>query len=224
MLDMGFEPQIRRVVRAMPPTTARHTLLFSATFPDAIQRLAREFLRPYVWIGVGRVGSTVDGIEQRIVRAAPDKRKKLQLVVAALGERRGRTLVFVEKKRTATWLKKMLRAGGPADAPPEERFPPEAAEDIHGDRSQSQREAALASFRAGNCKVLVATDVAARGLDIAGVEHVINMDMPLARDDFDSCACQTETNATPAAAAPWPLSPFFNEPHPRPHPRRDRHP
>ena len=144
MLDMGFEPQIRRVVRAMPPTTARHTLLFSATFPDAIQRLAREFLRPYVWIGVGRVGSTVDGIEQRIVRAAPDKRKKLQLVVAALGERRGRTLVFVEKKRTATWLKKMLRAGGPADAPPEERFPPEAAEDIHGDRSQSQREAALA--------------------------------------------------------------------------------
>jgi superfamily II DNA/RNA helicase len=217
-------PQIRRIVRAMPPAAERQTLLFSATFPPPIQQLAKEFLRPYVWIGVGRVGSTSEGIEQRVWSAVADKRSKLMQVVAALGERSGRSLVFVEKKRSATWVKKMLRNGGASDAPEGERFEPIAAEDIHGDRSQSQREAALASFRAGNCKVLVATDVAARGLDIAGVEHVINMDMPLARDDFDSCACQTETNATPAAAAPWPLSPFFNEPHPRRHPRRDRHP
>jgi superfamily II DNA/RNA helicase len=109
-------------------------------------------------------------------------------VVRALGERDGRTLVFVEKKRSATWLKKMLRNGGASDAPPHERFTPVAAEDIHGDRSQSQREAALAAFRSGACRVLVATDVAARGLDVAGVEHVINMDLPFARDDFDSYA------------------------------------
>ena len=86
MLDMGFEPQIRKIVRAMPPTAERQTLLFSATFPPTIQQLAKEFLRPYVWIGVGRVGSTVDGIEQRIWLAQPDKRKKLEQVVLALSE------------------------------------------------------------------------------------------------------------------------------------------
>ena len=86
MLDMGFEPQIRRIVRAMPLTAERQTLLFSATFPPPIQQLAREFLRPYVWIGVGRVGSTVDGIEQRVWLAQPDKRKKLEQVVLALSE------------------------------------------------------------------------------------------------------------------------------------------
>ena len=110
----------------------------------------------------------------------------VRLVMQTLGERDGRTLVFVQKKRTATWLKKQLRNGGPADGGPDERFPPVAAEDIHGDRSQSQRESALAAFRAGTCRVLVATDVAARGLDIGGVEHVINMDLPFAKDDFDS--------------------------------------
>ena len=186
MLDMGFEPQIRRIVRVMPPPAQRHTLLFSATFPETIQKLAKEFLRPYVWIAVGRVGSTVEGITQRIWEAAADKRQKLGLVVKALAERDGRTLVFVEKKRSATWLKKMLRAGGPADAPPEERFPPEAAEDIHGDRSQSQREAALADFRAGAATCLVATDVAARGLDVPDVAHVIQFDLPNGKDDFDA--------------------------------------
>ena len=169
--------QIRKIVRECPSAADRHTLLFSATFPPAIQQLAKEFLRPYVWIGVGRVGSTVEGIEQRIWQATAEKRAKLAQVVQALAERSGRTLVFVEKKRSATWLKKMLRNGGASDAPEAERFAPVAAEDIHGDRSQSQREAALSSFRAGSCRVLVATDVAARGLDVQGVEHVINMDL-----------------------------------------------
>jgi len=112
MLDMGFEPQIRKVVAAMPPREGRQTLLFSATFPREIQTLAAHFLRPHVWIAVGRVGSTVGNITQRIVLATADKRAKLALVVAALGERGGRSLVFVEKKRTATWLKKMLCRGG----------------------------------------------------------------------------------------------------------------
>ncbi|KOO24676.1 ATP-dependent RNA helicase ded1, partial [Chrysochromulina tobinii] len=177
---------IRRIVRTMPAAAERHTLLFSATFPAPIQQLAKEFLRPYVWIGVGRVGSTVEGIEQRVWLATADKRAKLALVVKALADRSGRSLVFVEKKRTATWLKKTLRHGGPAEGGEEERFEPIAAEDIHGDRSQSQREAALAAFRSGSCRVLVATDVAARGLDVPGVEHVINMDLPFAREDFDS--------------------------------------
>ena len=188
MLDMGFEPQIRRIVQQsdMPPKERRQTLLFSATFAPEVQKLAAAFLRPYVWIAVGRVGSTVENIEQRLVLAPADKREKLRLAAKALAECDGRTLVFVQKKRTAVWLKHCLRRGGPGDAKPSEKFSPVVAEDIHGDRSQPQREAALKKFREGSCKVLVATDVAARGLDIGGVQHVINFDLPLASQDFDS--------------------------------------
>jgi superfamily II DNA or RNA helicase len=90
------------------------------------------------------------------VEATPDKRHKLRLVVQALfSGPPGRTLIFVQKKRTATWLKKQLRNGGPSDGGPEEQFQPTAAEDIHGDRSQSQRESALDAFRSGKCLVLV---------------------------------------------------------------------
>jgi len=189
MLDMGFEPQIRRLVlqSGMTPKDRRQTLMFSATFPPKIQLLAAEFLRAYTWIAVGRVGSTTDSITQVFVKASPDKRHKLKLVVAALRNGpTGRTLIFVQKKRTATWVKNLLCKGGPSDGDSDERFPPIPAEDIHGDRSQPQREAALAAFRSGTCRVLVATDVAARGLDIGGVEHVINMDLPTADEEFDS--------------------------------------
>jgi ATP-dependent RNA helicase DDX3X len=189
MLDMGFEPQIRRLVlkSGMTAKEKRQTFMFSATFPTKIQLLASEFLRAYTWIAVGRVGSTTDSITQVIVKASPEKRDKLRLVVEAIEKGpSGRTLVFVQKKRTATWLKKQLANGGPDDGNDSERFTPIRAEDIHGDRSQSQRETALAKFRAGTCRVLVATDVAARGLDISGIEHVINMDLPTDADDFDS--------------------------------------
>ena len=189
MLDMGFEPQIRRLVlqSGMTCKENRQTLLFSATFPPKIQTMAAEFLRTYTWIAVGRVGSTTDTITQVLVKASPDKQQKLKLVVEALQKGpTGRTLIFVQKKRTATWVKNLLCKGGPSDGNASERFTPIPAEDIHGDRTQPQREAALAAFRSGACRVLVATDVAARGLDIGGVEHVINMDLPTAVDDFDS--------------------------------------
>ena len=198
MLDMGFEPQIRRLVLQSNMTSkekGRQTLLFSATFPAKIQQLARAFLRDsFAWIAVGRVGSSTDSITQVLVKCCKtkdmqpgDKRNKLQLVVAALQKGpEGRTLIFVQKKRTASWTKKQLSKGGPENGKQEEKFTPILAVEIHGDRSQSQREAALASFRSGECRVLVATDVAARGLDISGVEHVINMDLPVASDDFDS--------------------------------------
>ena len=188
MLDMGFEPQIRKLVlqSGMTKKEQRQTFMFSATFEPAIQKLAATFLRDdYTWIAVGRVGSTTDSITQVLVQATADKRKKLALVVKAIEEGpTGRTLVFVQKKRTAMWLKKQLLQGGPPDGNP--NFSRIAAEDIHGDRSQSQREAALLKFREGTCRVLVATDVAARGLDIAGVEHVINMDLPTSVEEFDS--------------------------------------
>ena len=188
MLDMGFEPQIRQLVLRsnMSPKSNRQTFMFSATFPNKIQKLAGEFLRPnYTWIAVGRVGSTTDSIQQVIIEASADKRRKLKLVVESIENGPpGRTLIFVQKKRSATWLKKQLSKGGPEGW--DYTFKPIQAEDIHGDRSQSQRETALAKFRSGECRILVATDVAARGLDIQGVEHVINVDLPTAADDFDS--------------------------------------
>ncbi|GHP12340.1 hypothetical protein PPROV_001106800 [Pycnococcus provasolii] len=181
MLDMGFEPQIRRLVlqRDMPPKSRRQTLLFSATFPHSIQQLAREFMRHYTWIGVGRVGSTVSAITQEFELATNDKRHKLQLLCQALATKRDSpaalALVFVQKKHVARWVANQLcKEMGVS------------AESIHGDRSQSQREAALAAFRSGASPVLVATDVAARGIDVPGVALVVNFDLPTTKDDFDS--------------------------------------
>eukprot|EP01033_Poteriospumella_lacustris_P004784 gene4784-3432_t len=175
MLDMGFEPQIRKIVEDydMPRGDLRQTFMFSATFPSEIQKLARDFLRNYVWIAVGRVGSTVDNIRQQLMLATSDPHKKMELLIQALGHSDGRTLIFVQKKKTATWLCDCLRSMYGV-----------AAEEIHGDRSQSQREYALRMFRDGNIRILVATDVAARGLDVPQVTHVIQFDMPISSGRF----------------------------------------
>ncbi|KAK3245908.1 DEAD-box ATP-dependent RNA helicase 52B [Cymbomonas tetramitiformis] len=172
MLDMGFEPQIRRIVEGedMPPTGVRQTLLFSATFPKDIQRLASDFLHNYIFLAVGRVGSSTDLIVQHVEYVQPnDKRSYLMDLIHSVD---GLTLVFVETKRGADALEDWLtRAGFPATT-------------IHGDRTQQEREAALRSFRSGQTPVLVATDVAARGLDIPNVTHVINFDLPSDIDDY----------------------------------------
>ena len=139
----------------MPPKENRQTFLFSATFPIPIQTLAKEFLREYVWIGVGRVGSTVENIKQQILLATSDPYDKMRLLVPCLEQTSGRTLIFVQKKKTATWLCEYLNK--------QCRI---SAEEIHGDRTQTQRENALRQFRDGNVRILVATDVAARGLDV----------------------------------------------------------
>jgi len=174
MLDMGFEPQIRRIVEQRDMPKKRQTLMFSATFPEPIQKLARDFMgRDYVWIAVGRVGSTVKGITQRLVRVGTTEwKKKLDLVVPAVMAVEGRTLCFTRTKKEARWLSYQL-----------DHIDGLRAEAIHGDRNQSQREAALAKFRSGRVSILVATDVAARGLDIPDVTHVVNFSLG---DDIDS--------------------------------------
>ncbi|KAK9857160.1 hypothetical protein WJX84_004728 [Apatococcus fuscideae] len=172
MLDMGFEPQIRRIVEGedMPRAGQRQTLLFSATFPKEIQRLAADFMHNYIFLTVGRVGSSTDLIVQHIEYvAANDKRAVLLDLINSV---EGLTLVFVETKRGADALEDYLVNNG---------FP---ATSIHGDRSQSEREMALRNFRSGRTPVLVATDVAARGLDIPHVTHVINFDLPTDIDDY----------------------------------------
>mmetsp|Transcript_27458 Transcript_27458/g.50669 ORF Transcript_27458/g.50669 Transcript_27458/m.50669 type:complete len:657 (-) Transcript_27458:79-2049(-) len=176
MLDMGFVPQIRKIVleSGMPPPGQRQTLLFSATFPREIQELARDFLDNYIFLSVGTVGSTTDLIEQRVVHVSSSDKKATLLDLLALPDKQsqGLTLVFVETKRGADELENFLCVNK------------WLASSIHGDRSQGEREAALRSFKSGRTPILVATDVAARGLDIPHVNHVINFDLPKDIDDY----------------------------------------
>ncbi|CAL0333088.1 unnamed protein product [Lupinus luteus] len=180
MLDMGFEPQIRKIVEQMdmPPPGVRQTMLFSATFPREIQRLASDFLSNYIFLAVGRVGSSTDLIDQRVEYVQEsDKRSHLMDLLHAQREngvqgKQALTLVFVETKKGADALEHWLYLNG---------FP---ATTIHGDRTQQEREFALRSFKSGNTPILVATDVAARGLDIPHVAHVVNFDLPNDIDDY----------------------------------------
>jgi ATP-dependent RNA helicase DDX3X len=173
MLDMGFELQIRRIVEkeTMPKTGERQTLMFSATFPSPIQMLARDFLDNYIFLAVGRVGSTSENITQKVVWVEEhDKRSFLLDLLNAADltqpSAESLTLVFVETKKGADSLEEFLHMEG---------YP---VTSIHGDRSQREREDALRQFRSGNTPILVATAVAARGLDIPHVKHVINFDLP----------------------------------------------
>ncbi|KAH7665740.1 RNA helicase protein [Dioscorea alata] len=180
MLDMGFEPQIRRIVEQMdmPPSGVRQTMLFSATFPKEIQRLASDFLASYIFLAVGRVGSSTDLIVQRVEFVLEsDKRSHLMDLLHAqrangVQGKQALTLVFVETKKGADSLEHWLCMNG---------FP---ATTIHGDRTQQEREHALRSFKSGLTPILVATDVAARGLDIPHVAHVVNFDLPNDIDDY----------------------------------------
>ncbi|KAF2289547.1 hypothetical protein GH714_037087 [Hevea brasiliensis] len=180
MLDMGFEPQIRKIVEQMdmPPPGRRQTMLFSATFPKEIQRLASDFLSNYIFLAVGRVGSSTDLIIQRVEYVhETDKRSHLMDLLHAQREteihgKQSLTLVFVETKKGADALEYWLCGNG---------FP---ATTIHGDRTQQEREMALRSFKSGKTPILVATDVAARGLDIPHVAHVVNFDLPNDIDDY----------------------------------------
>lgn len=185
MLDMGFEPQIRRIVQGedMPGVHERQTLMFSATFPRDIQILAKDFLKDYVFLSVGRVGSTSENITQKIEYVEDgDKRSVLldilasqtppQTVNANGSTNPSLTLIFVETKRSADSLSDFLYG---------HNLP---ATSIHGDRTQREREAALNTFRTGRTPIMVATAVAARGLDIPNVTHVINYDLPTDIDDY----------------------------------------
>jgi ATP-dependent RNA helicase DDX3X len=172
MLDMGFEPQIRRIVEGedMPRTGERQTLMFSATFPKEIQRLAASFLYDYIFLAVGRVGSTTDLVTQKFIKV--DENDKNSVLLDLLMSVKGLTLIFVETKKKADLLEDFLIRQGLS------------ATSIHGDRVQQDRTAALRTFSNGTTPYLIATNVAARGLDIENIAHVINYDMPTDIDDY----------------------------------------
>jgi ATP-dependent RNA helicase DDX3X len=174
MLDMGFEPQIRRIVEKedMPRVNDRNTLMFSATFPRDIQYLARDFLKDYIFLSVGRVGSTSENITQKIEYVEEEDKRSVLLDILHSSDINGLTLIFTETKRMADTLCDFLIG---------QNFPATA---IHGDRTQRERERALESFKTGRTPIMVATAVAARGLDIANVAHVISYDLPTDIDDY----------------------------------------
>ncbi|XP_078405775.1 putative ATP-dependent RNA helicase DDX4 isoform X3 [Cetorhinus maximus] len=174
MLDMGFEPDMRKLVNSfdLPPKQNRQTLMFSATFPEEIQRLAADFMKSdYLFLAVGQVGGACGDVQQSILQVDQySKRNKLVEILTNIGIER--TMVFVDTKRKADFLATFLC---------QEKFPTTS---IHGDREQREREIALGDFRTGKCPVLVATAVAARGLDIEHVQHVINFDLPSTIDEY----------------------------------------
>lgn len=178
MLDMGFEPQIREVMRNLP--VKHQTLLFSATMPAEIEALAQDYLTNPVRIKVGKVSSPTANVSQ-ILEKVPENDKidrLLDLLVeeAAQAEKSGHpfplTIVFVERKTKCDEVAEALTQQGLL------------ATALHGGRSQNEREAALRDFRHGPINILVATDVASRGLDVTGVAHVINLDLPKTMEDY----------------------------------------
>jgi len=173
MLDMGFEPQIRRIIEkdTLPPKGDRQTLMFSATFPKQIQALASDFLDNYIFLAVGRVGSTSANITQRFeyVQETEKVRKLCELLENG---QEMLTIVFTETKKGADYLDHFLHERGYQSTC------------IHGDRNQQEREEAVHLFKSGQTPILVATAVAARGLDIPNVRHVINFDLPSEIDEY----------------------------------------
>jgi ATP-dependent RNA helicase RhlE len=163
MLDKGFLPAIRRLLKSIP--AERQTLFFSATMPAEINRLAAEMLKDPARVAVAPVATTVEKVAQRIIHV-PASGKRRVLAEILKGEGIGRTLVFSRTKHGADRIVKQLDADGIS------------ANAIHGNKAQNARERALAAFRDGSAPVLVATDIAARGIDVDAVTHVIQFDLP----------------------------------------------
>ncbi|MEW6524938.1 MAG: DEAD/DEAH box helicase [Bacillota bacterium] len=169
MLDMGFMPDIKRILGQVP--AGRQTLLFSATMPAEILSLADRFMQEPVRVAVGRVATPPTTVSQVVYYSSQDEKTGLLLQLLRNQDAES-LLVFTRTKHRADRLARQLVRTGVAAAC------------IHGNRSQRQREAALDGFRKGLFRVLVATDIAARGLDVQGITHVVNYDLPSDADDY----------------------------------------
>ena len=168
MLDMGFQPAVEAILKKT--AKERQTLFFSATFEGAAEKLVTRYMKNPVRISVGSTTRPADKIEMNVYEV--DQDRKLGLLKMLLENEQGSFLVFARTKHGADKLAKKLSTGG---------FKSTA---IHGDRSQNQRNQALKGFQEGYYRVLVATDVAARGIHVDGISHVVNYDLPQAAEDF----------------------------------------
>jgi superfamily II DNA/RNA helicase len=168
MLDMGFEPQLEEIRKRLP--AERQTLLFSATFPPDIQAMGSRYLKSPVRITIGDMGQPVEKINQMVIHTT--EAKKFEEMTGELNERQGSAVIFARTQNRVERLLEKLKAAG---------F---KATQVHGGRTQSQRRQAIEQFRLGSYRLLVATDVAARGLDIHHIAHVINYDLPRNPEDY----------------------------------------
>jgi ATP-dependent RNA helicase RhlE len=163
MLDLGFIHALKRIVTLLPK--ARQTLFFSATMPKTIESLADQYLRDPVKVSVTPVATTAERVEQQVI-FVPQQQKQALLTAVLRDPAIERVLVFTRTKHGADKVVRALEKAGVESAA------------IHGNKSQSQRERALGAFKTGHCRVLVATDIAARGIDVEAVTHVINFELP----------------------------------------------
>ena len=170
MMDMGFWPDVRRIVQTLPDSAARQTLLFSATMPEEVMRLADEVVREPKYVQIGSAGGPAKSITHTIENVA--SAQKTEWLARFLRRADGPVLVFVRTKSGAERLARKLAAFGLKAAA------------LHADRTQAQRTQAVEGFRSGRFRVLVATDVAARGLDIDGITHVVNYEVPSSREMY----------------------------------------
>jgi ATP-dependent RNA helicase RhlE len=170
MMDMGFWPDVRRIVSALPDIAARQTLLFSATMPEEVMRLADEVVCDPKFVQIGSAGGPAKSITHTVENVAAGQ--KTEWLAKFLRRTEGPVLVFVRTKSGAERLARRLAAGGLKAAA------------LHADRTQAQRTHAVEGFRSGRYHVLVATDVAARGLDIDGITHVVNYEVPSNRETY----------------------------------------
>ncbi len=168
MLDMGFADQINRIMRFLPKS--RQTLLYSATLPPDILKLAAKYLKDPVRVTVGTASKPIQKIVQKTIEATNSN--KNDVLCNELDTRVGSVLVFARTKRRTDRIARYLAESG------------YKTDRIHGDRSQKQRNEAIEGFRAGKFRVLVATDIAARGIDIPHIAHVINYDLPQVPEDY----------------------------------------
>ncbi|XP_035470857.1 probable ATP-dependent RNA helicase DDX17 isoform X2 [Scophthalmus maximus] len=173
MLDMGFEPQIRKILDQIRPD--RQTLMWSATWPKEVRQLAEDFLKDSVQINVGALELSANHNILQIVDVCMESEKDhklFQLMEEIMAEKENKTIIFVEtKKRCDDLTRRMRRDGWPAMC-------------IHGDKSQPERDWVLSEFRSGKAPILIATDVASRGLDVEDVKFVINYDYPNSSEDY----------------------------------------
>jgi ATP-dependent RNA helicase RhlE len=163
MLDLGFMPAIRRIMAKTPK--ARQTQLFSATMPPAIRALANDFLKSPKEVQATPVSRPIERITQRVIATSAEE-KRAVLTEILKTEAKGRTIVFTRTKHGADRVTKHLNAAGLS------------AVAIHGNKSQNQRTRALDGFKSAEIRILVATDIAARGIDVDGIEHVVNFELP----------------------------------------------
>lgn len=184
MLDMGFRPQLEKIFARMP--RKRQTLLFSATMAGEVSKFASSHVPDPVRIEVHRSGTTAARAEQTIYRV--DRNEKAPLLLALLSDDEDSTLVFVRTKHRADKIARIVEQAG------------HKASRIHGDRTQSQRKQALAGFKDGRYRILVATDVAARGIDVEEIGHVINFDLPGEPEDYIHRIGRTARNAASGRA------------------------